>query len=320
MQKHQYMINDLDVVISNQDHSVHFAISSTNPCLNFQEVNTAHPKTSNNDYNQIILRKDLCVFIHCNSNQHHKIKPSITNALPKTSAQTPTTMVRTSNRHSELDQESSTLDAYEQSSSKATEHTRKRRLQHHSVRFDEGMNQEYRYYTSGSDTAANSHHLSDDDLWYQDSDFCRFKQENKEIIKRVLQEEKWNEESWSFYKTLRVLYSISSEIEYELDDAFAVMCPKQQLLLKQLSHLHHKNANAAPDTIGLEKSFVPCIKKDLEKRVEALQDVVAEIQSEYDQGFWSDAQLVAELRECCRNYSQAPCLFAQLLGRLRSQS
>lgn len=230
-------------------------------------------------------------------------------------------MVRTSNRHTELDQESSTLDvSYE--SSKATEHTRrKRRLQHRSVRFDEGMNQEHQYYSSeqessGSDIADG--HFSD--LWYQDSDFCRFKQENEEIIKRVLQEEKWNEESWSFYKTLRVLYSISSEIEYELDDAFAVMCPKQQLLLKQLSHLHHKNANAAPDTIGLEKCFVPCIKKDLETRVEALQDVVAEIQSEYDQGFWSDAQLVAELRECCRNYSQAPCLFAQLLGRLRSQS
>ena len=119
----------------------------------------------------------------------------------------------------------------------------------------------------------------------------------------------------SFSQALASLLRVPSEINYELLDASRLLTngnSKSFLLQDSLAFLYTKYG--CIDWIGLEWE-VRWMRRDTKERRESMLEIVSDIQSEYEQGSWSLDGRNDELRDCCRNVSQAHALYAQFLAK-----
>ena len=66
--------------------------------------------------------------------------------------------------------------------------------------------------------------------------------------------------------------------------------------------------------LGMEYQIIPFIQQDALDCQESIQYVVQDVQKEHTQSLWSADELLEELRESCRNFSQVSALFSQCLA------
>jgi hypothetical protein len=146
------------------------------------------------------------------------------------------------------------------------------------------------------------------ETWYARQDYKDFRAECKDIIFSVSMIEDESDQD-SFSGILKALFEAVSDINVVFEDASSIAHGLEQ----KLAALY--TVAGEMDLIGLEFNIAGFIQSESKQRRIALQEVVAEIQGEHDQGLWSDAEVAQEYCESCCNYSQACCLFAQLLAK-----
>lgn len=163
---------------------------------------------------------------------------------------------------------------------------------------------------SANEAFSNTQRCAEDchETWYARQEYKQFRAESKDIIFSVSMMEDENDQD-SFSGVLKAIFQAVTDIDVVLEDASSIANELEQ----KLAALYTVAGDL--DLIGLEFNIAGFIKSESKKRRFALQQVVAEIQSEYDQGLWSDAEVAQEYKESCCNYSQACCLFAQLLAK-----
>ena len=116
----------------------------------------------------------------------------------------------------------------------------------------------------------------------------------------------------SVSKILEEIYKAVCVVKFVVDDATTVLSHEYQ---RKLTQLFKKSPFDNLHLIGLEYYVAASVMKDAVQRREDVQDVVCAIQSECGRGLLSKDEVDEELRECCLNYSQTACLFAQLLAK-----
>jgi hypothetical protein len=168
------------------------------------------------------------------------------------------------------------------------------------VYFNESANVEF----SNTQRCAEDCH----ETWYTRQDYKEFRADSKDIIFSVSMIDDENDPD-SFSGVLKALFEAVSDMNVVLEDASSIANGLEQKLVALYT------VAGDLDLIGLEFNISGFIKSESKQRRLALQEVVAEIQGEYDQGLWSDAEVAQEYQESCCNYSQACCLFGQLLAK-----
>lgn len=172
------------------------------------------------------------------------------------------------------------------------------------VRFDESSN----LIVENRERYAEDCH----ETWYSESDYLNFRKSSVYIIERARAIESDNEhEAVSFSSILQVVHEAVDTVDFVLDDASPIMSGIEEMLAVLYTKFGHCSM------IGLEPYIVQFLRKETRRRREAIQEAVAEIQEESRSGLWGDANMDREFYESCRNYSQASCLFAQLIARAR---
>ena len=115
-----------------------------------------------------------------------------------------------------------------------------------------------------------------------------------------------------FVTSLEGLLRKTKTVNYVLDNASQI--PK--LSNKKLSKLYLRKFGGGIELIGLEHYLSATLFLDAKERRESVQELVAVIQTEHQQGLWTDAEaLRLEFRNCCRQVTQAHVLMAQLLAQ-----
>jgi hypothetical protein len=163
---------------------------------------------------------------------------------------------------------------------------------------------------SSNMTHSNKQRCAEDchETWCTRQEYKQFRSESKDIIFSVSMMEDEKDQD-SFSGVLKAIFEAVTDIDVVLEDASPIALDLEQ----KLAALYTVAGDL--DLIGLEFNIAGFIKSESKKRRFALQEVVAEIQGEYEQGLWSEAEVAQEYRESCCNYSQACCLFAQLLAK-----
>ena len=177
------------------------------------------------------------------------------------------------------------------------------------VRFDERYNQ---IFVNHGRYAEDCH-----ETWYDEDDYDDMRAYNRFVMAHFQRQEPNERPQEEDAKNmlpnqatiLRSLFYVVTSIRYEVGDVTSILSPA---LSNQLTALYTGSSNAAMELIGLELHVDKRLKQEAQARREAIQEVVYDVQKEYDRGLWTDEELQRELRDCCLNHSQAFGLFAQL--------
>jgi hypothetical protein len=160
------------------------------------------------------------------------------------------------------------------------------------VRFNERRNQHF----ASSERAAEDCQKN----WYTSKDYKQFRSN----VRRVVSNDK-------FSNAIEEIYEAACAVDFICDDATDLLTPELEQKLVQL----FKSSDNSLDFLGVEHKDAVLVKKDAANRRVNLQDVVREIQTEFDCGLWGEEEVDEELRDSCLNFSQIACLFPQLLAK-----
>jgi hypothetical protein len=171
------------------------------------------------------------------------------------------------------------------------------------VSFNERRN---KFYTNTNKITVEELHVT----WYTNEEYLQFRSGVRKLVGNTLKEAENDYSRKVFLNVLEELYKAVGSVDFVLHDAMVILTPAQKHNLYQLF-----NSNENLNLIGLDYHISESLKKDAVQRREEIQDVVCTIQSEYDSGIWNEVQVVDELRDSCLNFSQAACLFAQMVAK-----
>eukprot|EP00522_Entomoneis_paludosa_P016696 CAMPEP_0172456132 /NCGR_PEP_ID=MMETSP1065-20121228/14216_1 /TAXON_ID=265537 /ORGANISM="Amphiprora paludosa, Strain CCMP125" /LENGTH=207 /DNA_ID=CAMNT_0013208821 /DNA_START=18 /DNA_END=641 /DNA_ORIENTATION=+ len=168
------------------------------------------------------------------------------------------------------------------------------------VQFNECRNE---YFASSTRVAEDCHQT-----WFTAQDYQEFRATARQAV--------LDHEQNSFCTILEQVFESVRSVDFVVEEEASTLLTPQ--LQEQLSQLF--KSQEALELIGLESYVAASVKQHTCLRREQIQDVVYDIQSEYLQGLWSMEELEEELMESCLNYSQAACLFAQLLAQAQASA
>ena len=121
-----------------------------------------------------------------------------------------------------------------------------------------------------------------------------------------------------FSAVLSDLLRLSSTINFVVDDVSRLLTPQIEEKLRLLYvERSDKGDNYRFDWVGLECFILDSLRSESKSRYESIQEVVSDIEAEYNFNLWTTAEMEDELRDSCRNFSQAHGLMAQLIARAR---
>ena len=164
------------------------------------------------------------------------------------------------------------------------------------VRINEDCNEVF-YQSLISSSVDRSH------SWYSSSDYRKF----RACFARDLSRLKTSKRSTALVD----LYSLCCGVSYKLSDVSEVVSADFNTVATAFQHAHNSTS------LGFESKVTRISNSETGDRAEAIQDVVQDIQQEYDEGEWDvEEDYAEELRECCMAFSQADCLFAQIIGKI----
>jgi len=145
--------------------------------------------------------------------------------------------------------------------------------------------------------------------WYSHREFKQFKKSVRRCARAAVN----NTEHEVFFKQLFALFTFSRKVGCIHGNVNDAMTPA---LEQQLKSLFQQNDESL---IGLESRVVLAIRQDVRKRREEKYKAIQDIQTEYHQGQWSDAEVNEVYRGSCLVSSQASGLFAQLLAMAKEE-
>ena len=149
--------------------------------------------------------------------------------------------------------------------------------------------------------------------WYTNDDTEVFKASLQALLRKAQNEDK--KKNLNMMKVIKSYYTQCSSLDYEVEDVDEILSAEDVAILASLFRSSRRSA-----FLGLEFYFVPSLKKEAQKKREKLQDTVLDVQLEHEQGILSDSEYLEELRDSCMVYSQASCLFAQILAKAQYMS
>ncbi|KAL7560984.1 hypothetical protein ACA910_006389 [Epithemia clementina (nom. ined.)] len=111
-----------------------------------------------------------------------------------------------------------------------------------------------------------------------------------------------------FSHTLQSLFDLVSKVDFVVEDPSSIVSPEMQQMLSQL----YTKGDDSFDLIGLEMHAESRLRRTAKEHREYIQEVVYDVQKEYQEGLLDEEQVHFELRNSCLNYSQAFALLAQI--------
>ncbi|KAL7559791.1 hypothetical protein ACA910_019791 [Epithemia clementina (nom. ined.)] len=122
-----------------------------------------------------------------------------------------------------------------------------------------------------------------------------------------------HQDEMSYSNILRALFELVASVEYIVDDPKSILNDDIQRKLALL----YTQEEMSIELIGLESYVVSRVRREARERRDAVQEVVFDVQNEYNAGLLDDDDFSNELRDSCLNFSQACGLFAQLQAQVR---
>ncbi|KAL7577042.1 hypothetical protein ACA910_006784 [Epithemia clementina (nom. ined.)] len=157
----------------------------------------------------------------------------------------------------------------------------------------------------------------------------------------------------SFAESLEYLLQVATQVNYELLDASKIVhrnkrvqetldtlykatnaaaeqrgeeneekaskgkCPRGEGGANSQDGKEDEEEDACLDWIGLEYYLGAgrCVRRESKERRHCIQEIVSDIQSEYQLGLWTSKTVETELRDSCTQISQTHSLFAQFLAQ-----
>eukprot|EP00523_Entomoneis_sp_CCMP467_P005918 CAMPEP_0168734044 /NCGR_PEP_ID=MMETSP0724-20121128/8607_1 /TAXON_ID=265536 /ORGANISM="Amphiprora sp., Strain CCMP467" /LENGTH=226 /DNA_ID=CAMNT_0008781129 /DNA_START=186 /DNA_END=866 /DNA_ORIENTATION=- len=160
-----------------------------------------------------------------------------------------------------------------------------------------------------------------EECWYSKKDYQEFRAELRETVYSCIEEQRvGNDDSKNrpFYAAVRQLYLTCRRVDYILHDASLLINEKNRHFQSEQDLARIFDSEEAMELIGMEEQIITSIKQDLRQQRDAVQDVVYDIQCEYNRGLWSLTEMAVEMQESCLNHSQSSGLFAQLMARAQA--
>mmetsp|Transcript_9242 Transcript_9242/g.19938 ORF Transcript_9242/g.19938 Transcript_9242/m.19938 type:complete len:233 (+) Transcript_9242:126-824(+) len=170
--------------------------------------------------------------------------------------------------------------------------------------------------------------------WYGTSDYKSFRAEVKKVLSTFKEEAEKDYAKNMFLVILEDLYDTVRSIDYVVKgDCMNILTDEQKhnvlnlfktikgpKVQKASTSIHYSDFDHLL-LIGLEFHAVPHITREAQTERENIQDVVDEVQGEYERGLWDNQDLfISELRDSCVNFSQASTLFGQFLARAQLEA
>ncbi|KAL7569594.1 hypothetical protein ACA910_009564 [Epithemia clementina (nom. ined.)] len=163
------------------------------------------------------------------------------------------------------------------------------------------------------------------DTWYSASEYRAIQAQVKRVLldakKSLKREEQENsrrrhggDASINTKSILRELMDLTSQVNYGLRSVSKLVTPSVHQKLELLYQYELQNDQYEDSWIGLESFLQPYLQEEALQRMESINEVVSDIQAEYNYHLWSDAEVETELCDSCRNFSQALGLLAQFLA------
>uniref|UniRef100_A0A7S3DRT0 Uncharacterized protein n=1 Tax=Entomoneis paludosa TaxID=265537 RepID=A0A7S3DRT0_9STRA len=177
------------------------------------------------------------------------------------------------------------------------------------VRFNQRRNQFYESNVQRQDI---------DNAWFRDADYKRFRAHVKKVIAKFKEEAESDQAKNLFMVILEDLYDTVRSIDYVVKgNVMKILTPEQQHNVLNL----FKACGPEADLIGLEFHVVTNITVEAQRERENIQEVVDDIQGEYERGLWETSDsFCQELRDSCLNFSQASTLFARFMAQAQLEA
>mmetsp|Transcript_13457 Transcript_13457/g.17547 ORF Transcript_13457/g.17547 Transcript_13457/m.17547 type:complete len:215 (+) Transcript_13457:102-746(+) len=170
------------------------------------------------------------------------------------------------------------------------------------VRFDECQNE---YFANDQRTGEECR-----TTWYHSEDYQQLRSNARELVLKA------NDRcSMTLGVDLKEIYEHVCHVDFLLEDASEILTPALEKKITEIFIKSSESSTEMLDLIGLESYVAAGIKKSCAQKREQIQDAVYDIQCEFEHGLWTKNEVEDELRESCLNFSQAACLFAQLLAK-----
>ncbi|KAL7560985.1 hypothetical protein ACA910_006391 [Epithemia clementina (nom. ined.)] len=166
------------------------------------------------------------------------------------------------------------------------------------VMFDESRNKSF----------ANTERVAKDcrKSWYTKADFSSMRSEMQCTIQELRKKDKSMQGQFSHI--LQSLFDLVSKVDFVVEDPSSIVSPEMQQMLSQL----YTKGDDSFDLIGLEMHVESRLRRTAKEHREYIQEVVYDVQKEYQEGLLDEEQVHFELRDSCLNYSQAFALLAQI--------
>ncbi|KAL7556044.1 hypothetical protein ACA910_015759 [Epithemia clementina (nom. ined.)] len=148
--------------------------------------------------------------------------------------------------------------------------------------------------------------------WYSEEDYEKMRDNIRRLVEEALVGTQGNDEPANILHIL-ILHALlegAKQVNYVLDDASQL-----KNVSNKLTHLYSRKTGGSFEYIGLERYLSRAVSTDSRERRRSIQEVVSDIQSEFQLGLWSEQDLGKEYHDCCRHISQPQILFAQLVAR-----
>ncbi|KAL7560975.1 hypothetical protein ACA910_006381 [Epithemia clementina (nom. ined.)] len=175
---------------------------------------------------------------------------------------------------------------------------RRRKTKHVSL-FDESSNQSFAYVEKVAEDCREK-------SWYIKADFQNMRAEMQSTIQELQRKDKTMHSPLS--KTLKALFNLVSSVDYIVEDLSSIVGANIQQMLSQL----YTQGQDSCDLIGLEMHVEGRLRRTAKEHREYTQEVVYDIQKEYQTGLLDEEKVHFELCESCLNYLQAFGLLAQI--------